>query len=265
MRPLLSLSLLLALVNGCTCAESHEVDAGTDATDAGADAAVDAGVDALDAGDPGPLGTCEDVFEDPAGPRGCTTPGEIQWCGHERCCRLTVRCSDTLVWEPGRHAASGDFEPGEVSCDDEPVQPECALAASNADLTITVDGRAFALSHAYVDHGVGFDTSASVTFTSDDRADVCSAQRVSILRLGPEFDPERPAYVGRHDAGFTVYDAESSPPWRFVTGEVVITSSLGFREGGPLSGTVRVDDGDVQITGSFDAAAECLPWRTSGS
>lgn len=253
----MTLAAALFCTSGCTCGASHIADAGRDGA-----AVVDAGLpDASrpDASRPDaampvlPPGACEDVFEG-TGSFACA-PDTIAYCGEERCCYLHATCVD------------GVLAPAEVTCMSDPVEPTCALTASNAEVTVTVDGTVFSLPFAHADHGVGFATYVDLTFLPDGGANVCAAQRLSISAVGPASFPdvpEAPAYDGTHDVAFEWTDETATPRFRFFRGQVTITSSLPFRRGGPVTGSLFADDGELQVRGTFDAP-ECERWRTSGS
>jgi hypothetical protein len=162
--------------------------------------------------------------------------------------------------------SGGEVVPEEPVCTDMPVEPECALVAPNARLEVTVAGTSYVLEHAYVQHGVGFATYAALTFTTDGNADVCTTRRLTVALFGPtSFDETDGAYDGEHEARVQLTDEALVPPYRFGTGRLVITESLPFRAGGPLTGSLEVRDEDLTVRGTFTAAAECEPWRTSGS
>ncbi|HHH28041.1 MAG TPA: hypothetical protein ENK57_06815 [Polyangiaceae bacterium] len=239
-------------------------DASSTARDGGA-ARIDAGHDAGDAGDAGPIGTCEGVLSDPDAPRGCTTAGELQHCVLERCCQLAVGCDEDHRLAPGAWR-EGAFVLGELFCDTDPVQPECVLSSPNATLTGTIEGRPVNLLYAYVEHGVGFGTYAGITFTADGTANVCADVRLTVPVFGPAVDLSGDDYyVGVYELQVAVFDSRGTPGWRFPTAVLRITESLGFREGGPLTGSIEINDDAVRLSGTFTSAAECAPWRTSGS
>lgn len=247
----LALALLIA---GCDCGASHRLDAGGLPDAPGTDAAPDAGRDAgRDSGlPPLPPDACERVHMGEDGfPCG---PDTLLYCGYERCCGLSAVCE------------SGRLVPGEPRCTERPVTEECALDVSNAAVTLTVDGVTHEFAFGYVDHGIGFATYADVTFTTDRRADVCTAQRLSISGLEPDFEagPEEGAYTGTHEVRFHFFDAMATPNHRFFDGTMTILESEPFRVGGPLVGEVEAEDEGLTLAGRFDAA-ECEEWRTSGS
>ncbi len=252
MRLVPSLVLAAGLLGGCDCGASHAIDGGfvndlgLPEADAGIDSGRDAGIPPL------PPGACEAVFS--GGGEFACGPETVAHCGVERCCRLMAECVDGLL------------APGTVGCAADPVTPDCGLDAPNARITIVVDGESHNLEYGYADHGVGFDTHADLTFTTDGRADVCTTRRLGISFLPPDFEAEDgPAYNGVHEVQFQWSDDSGvAPRYRFFNGTVTITSSLPFRSGGPLEGALEADAEGIVLRGSF-IAAECEEWRTSGS
>ena len=126
-------------------------------------------------------------------------------------------------------------------------------------------GRAtFSLRFAHADHGIGFATYLDLTFLPDGGANVCAAQRLAISPVGPTSISDMPAYDGTHDVTFEWTDETATPRFRFFHGQVTITSSLAFRLGGPVSGSLFAAEAGFEVRGAFDAP-ECERWRTSGS
>ena len=197
-------------------------------------------------------GDCETVVSG-GGRVACETPGVQAHCGLERCESLSVTCvaGELVADAPARIGM--------------PLESRCALAAPNATIDVSVGTSRYVFRHAYVEHGVGFATYIRLTFTTDGDADVCTQRRLTIGYVGADVETTGGAYDGPHEVDIQLTDETLDPPYRFATGRLDISASLPFRMGGPVSGTLGIIDTGLSVSGSFTDAAECMPWRTSGS